>query len=356
VQVEHPEFVPLGSKGPVAFLFQFNHPEHNFKIMNPSKLIVTKYFHAMLLTGLSSVSWAQTTAIELDKDDPDQVFAYQGDAVLTQQELDAAFMQIPEHSRLAFIRDGARVDQLVRNLLEIKMLKNDALAQGLMDDTLVKTTVAMAADKELAKLWTQRIPTLAPEADFTAMAKEDYLANPSKYDRSVSIDLTQILLSTKERSQEEAMQLALELKEQLNQNPENFQRLVAEYSDDESKITTFGQLKNVKTGKMVPEFEKVAFALQTAGEISDPVTTMYGVHLIRLDARHSAGIPPFEAVRDEAIEMQKREFQQSYLRKYLSRLFSEPAVFPEGSVEIMAKRYFGENLEKAPIYSEPADE
>jgi hypothetical protein len=74
--------------------------------------------------------------------------------------------------------------------------------------------------------------------------------------------------------------------------------------------------------------------------------------LIRLDGRHSAGIPTFEDIRDEAIERQKFKFQQTYLRKYLSRLFSEPAVFPEGSVEIMAKRHFGENLEKAPVYSE----
>jgi len=324
--------------------------------MNPSKLIVIKYFHAMLLAAISSVSWAQVTAAEIDKDDPSQVFAYQGEAVLTQQELDAAFLQIPEQSRLAFIRDGARVDQLVRNLLEIKMLKNDALAQGLTDDPLVNTAVALAADKELAKIWTQRIPTMAPEADYAAMAKEDYLANPSKYDKSASIDLTQILLSTEERSPEEAQKLALELKEQLNQNPEKFQRMVAEYSDDDSKVTTFGQLKNVKAGQMVPEFEKVAFSLQVDGEISDPVTTQYGVHLIRLDARHSAGIPPFEDVRDKAIEMQKREFQQAYVRKYLSQLFSEPAVFPEGSVEIMVKRYFGEELENAPVYSEPAEE
>ncbi len=324
--------------------------------MNPVTSLITKCLFALVIAGLSSVTKAQEPAAVLNKDDPNQVFAYQGDAVLTQQELDAAFMQIPENARLAFIRDGARVDQLVRNLLEIKMLKNDAITQGLTDEALVNTTVAMAADKELAKIWTQRIPTLAPEVDFAAMAKEDYLANPSKYDKSASIDLTQILISTEERSEAEAMKIALELKAELNQSPERFQRLLAEYSDDETKLTTFGQLKKVGKGKMVPEFEQVAFAMQVNGEISDPVTTQYGVHLIRLDARHSAGVPSFEDIREEAIQRQQREFQQTYLRKYLGRLFSEPAVFPEGSVEIMAKRYFGENLEKAPIFSEPTND
>jgi len=324
--------------------------------MNSNKSVVSKCLQALIIATLSSTSFAQESDSIIDKNDPNQVFAYQGDVVLTQQELDAAFMQIPESSRLAFIRDGARVDQLVQNLLEIKMLKNDAIEHGLTDNALVNLSVAMAADKELAKLWTQRIPSLAPDADYEALAREDYLANPSKYDKSASIDITQILLSTEERSLAEAEQLAQELKLRLNQNPEKFQRLLAEYSDDPSKITTFGQIKKVTKGQMVPAFEKTAFALQAEGEISDPVTTQYGVHLIRLDASHSAGVPTFEEVQEEAIARQKLARQQAYLRKYLSQLFREPAVFPEGSVEIMAKRYFGENLEKAPIFSESVED
>ena len=309
----------------------------------------------LLISGLSTLSLAQEPALTINKDDPSLVFAYQGEAVLTQQELDAAFLQIPESSRLAFIRDGARVEQLVQNLLEIKMLKNDAIENGLTDDALVNLAVAMAADKELAQLWSQRIPSLAPAADFEALAREDYLANPSKYDKSASVDITQILLGLETRPLAEAERLARDLKEQLNQNPEKFQRMVAEYSDDPTKITTFGQIKKVTRGQMVPAFELAAFALQEAGEISEPVTTQFGVHLIRLDAQHSAGVPTFDEVREEAIARQKQAVQDAYLRKHLSQLFNHPAVFPEGSVEIMVKRHFGENLEKAPVSSDSAE-
>lgn len=316
---------------------------------------------ALVLTSLSLPIEAQTTETPgaesvLDKNDPNQVLAYQGSVVLTQQEIDAAFSQLPENIRLSFIRDGAKVDQLVRKLLEIKMLKEDAIAKGLMDEPLVSTTVAMAADEKLAKIWTQRIPETAPGADFEALAREDYLADPKKYDKSASIDITQILISTEDRSLPEAEQIAQDLKAKLNLEPEMFQRFVALYSDDDSKVSTFGQLKKVTKGKMVPAFEEVAFGLEAVGDISEPVTTLYGVHLIRLDAMNSAGIPPYEAVREEAIEIQKAEYQQRYLRKYLSQLFSAPAIFPEGSVEVMAKRHFGENLELAPVYSEETEE
>jgi peptidyl-prolyl cis-trans isomerase C len=319
------------------------------KSRNP---IVIASLAVLIITSAVSPLGAQQAAQSIDKNDPNQVLAYQGNAVLTQQEIDAAFMQIPEQSRLAFIRDGARVDQLVRNLLEIKMLKNDAIANGATDDVLVTTAVELAADKELAKIWTQRIPSMAPEADFEAMAREDYLANPQSYDKSASVDLTQILLGTEKRTLPEAEALAVELRERLGKQPDTFQRMVAEYSDDPSKLVSFGQLKNVTSGQMVPEFEKAAFALTEVGQISEPVVTQFGVHLIRLDAKNSAGVPKFEDVREEAIQRQKTKFQQAFQRKYLGKLFSEPAVFPEGSIEIMAKRHFGENLEKAPIYSE----
>jgi hypothetical protein len=74
--------------------------------------------------------------------------------------------------------------------------------------------------------------------------------------------------------------------------------------------------------------------------------------LIRLDARHNAGIPPFEDVKEEAIERQKLDHKQAYLRKYLSQLFREPPVFPEGSLEIMVERHFGEKQETTADHSE----
>jgi parvulin-like peptidyl-prolyl isomerase len=215
----------------------------------------------------------------------------------------------------------------------------------------------MAAEKELAQIWSKRIPQLAPEADFETLAYEDYLANPQAYDKTTTINITQILLATEERTLEEAEELALELKTQLDDQPELFQKFVALYSDDESKVMTFGRLEDVSKGQMVEPFEKAAFALTKEGDISEPVITQYGVHLIRLDAINGAGVPPFEEVKDAAIEKQKLEHQQAYLRQYLSKLFTaSPVVFPEGSVEIMAKRHFGENLEKAPVYTdEPAE-
>jgi len=76
---------------------------------------------------------------------------------------------------------------------------------------------------------------------------------------------------------------------------ENFEALVAQYSEDPSTQSQQGVLPWFGTGRMVPMFEATAFALSKDGDISEPVQTPYGWHIIkRLERR---GIPAFDKAK-----------------------------------------------------------
>ena len=315
-------------------------------------LLVVLLLSGVSLSSAASDSSGDTPAAagEPSRVAPDaaEVFAYQGDVVLTQRELDAAFSSIPEAQRLAFIRDGARVDQLVKNLLRRKAVARDAERAEFDEDPLVADRVRLAAQKELAEAWLEHVVGNAPEADFEALAREDYLSNPDRYRPGDTLDISHILIGIEKRSDEEAKRLATSLHGWLERDPGRFAELVEEYSDDSETADTGGRYPAVSLGQTVPTFERAAFALKEPGAISEPVKTPYGYHIIRLNSRTVSELPPFEDIRVQAVEQARVEYLESYRARYLRSLVQEPIAIPEGAVEIMARRHFGENLENAP--------
>ena len=138
----------------------------------------------------------------------------------------------------------------------------------------------------------------------------------------------------------------------LEEDSSIYKELVMEYSDDPAKAANGGRYPEMHRGQMVAAFEKAAFALEEPGQISAPVQTEYGFHIIRLNARHGNVLPDYDEVKDQAVARAKRNYYQNYQKMYLRNLISEPIVIPEGAVDIMARRHFGENLELAPDFVE----
>ena len=85
---------------------------------------------------------------------------------------------------------------------------------------------------------------------------------------------------------DEAVEEMLLLRERILSG-ESFEELAMEYSDDGS-ARNGGYLGTFGPGDMTYAFEDAAFALET-GEISEPVVTPFGIHLIRLDNRNEDG-------------------------------------------------------------------
>jgi peptidyl-prolyl cis-trans isomerase SurA len=63
---------------------------------------------------------------------------------------------------------------------------------------------------------------------------------------------------------------------------ESFEDLAKQFSDDQGSAKSGGVLPQFGTGRMVPEFEKAAFALKNVGDVSEPIRTSYGWHIIKL--------------------------------------------------------------------------
>lgn len=79
---------------------------------------------------------------------------------------------------------------------------------------------------------------------------------------------------------------------------EDFGELAKAVSKDPGSASQGGSLGEIEQGMMDPTFDQAAFALAAAGELSEPVRSRFGYHLIKVDAIIPAHIKPFEEVRE----------------------------------------------------------
>ncbi len=128
-----------------------------------------------------------------------------------------------------------------------------------------------------------------------------------------------------ERAEEEARKKAEEIKARLEAG-EDFAELAREFSDDPVSAENGGDLGWFGRGVMVPEFEEVAFSLEP-GEISDPVRTPFGYHIIQVLEKD-----PNRPRDERAIQVDKQRCFEDWLAQRRTEVeierFWSPAKIP----------------------------
>ncbi len=273
---------------------------------------------------------------------PNDIIISQGSSSITQQEFDARISKIPKKDQLPFLSDGSRVEDVLRKLIMNRRIADKARDAGLHQDPVVKERIKLAIDKELTTVYLEQIVAQSREvADFELMAKEYYLTHKNEFIRPASIDVSHILISTEQRNADEAAKLIAKIREELIADPSRWGELVQLHSEDPGSRSKDGQYLGVVPGKMVKPFEDAAFALEVKGDLSAPVKTEFGYHLIRLDAKHAASTSSFEEVKDKLVKIQQKKFGRTATTEFISSInTSEPLVIPDCAIEEMMERYY----------------
>ena len=110
-----------------------------------------------------------------------------------------------------------------------------------------------------------------------------------------------LLQVTDERDDGRAMAQLREIRGRI-ESGESFADLAREYSEDPGSSAAGGELGSVGEGMFDPEFERVLWGLEEDGQISEPVKTQFGYHLIRLDGIEIQTFPAFEELRADIEE------------------------------------------------------
>jgi parvulin-like peptidyl-prolyl isomerase len=153
--------------------------------------------------------------------------------------------------------------------------------------------------------------------------EEYYKKNKQNYIQPASRDVRHILV--KKRALAESLY-------QRAKSGENFAALAKQYSTDQGTKKQGGKLPIAK-GRQVPEFDKAAFALKT-GEISEPVKTSYGWHIIlALTGIKKQKVTPFSevkpAIRQQLLQQEKTDAMKDWVEES-QKSFEEKTTYQVG--------------------------
>jgi len=100
---------------------------------------------------------------------------------------------------------------------------------------------------------------------------------------------------------------------------ESFADLAREYSEDPGSAADGGNLGEIERGVMVQTFEAALFAMEV-DQLSEPVKTGFGWHLIKLHAINGGETRPFESVKDELEDEIRTELAEGQIYDLVENL------------------------------------
>jgi peptidyl-prolyl cis-trans isomerase C len=243
---------------------------------------------------------------------PDKVVLTVGDDKLTAGEFEQLVDALPEQVRAA--ARGPSKRQFAEQLVRIKVMSQEAVKRKLDETPAVRHQLELQRENLLANLLFQEMTANVKVDDLTA--RQYFEQHKSEYE---SVHALHILIRSKgspiplaagkkELSEEEALAKAQEIRKKLLAG-EDFVALAKAESDDAGSAPKGGDLGSFKHGQMVSEFDQTAFSLPP-GQISEPVKTKYGYHLIRVEQHETKS---FEEAKPEIEKKIRPELARSAL-------------------------------------------
>lgn len=162
--------------------------------------------------------------------------------------------------------------------------------------------------KEEIKVYLETVKLLESRIEITDEEIETYFnENKDTFATPEQVEASHILVDDEATAKEVAAKLA---------DGEDFAALAKEYSTDTTSAENGGELGYFGTGEMTEEFEKAAFAMEI-GEISEPVKTDYGYHIIKVTGKKEAKAANLEDSKEEIKETLKQEKMSSEYTTWL---------------------------------------
>ena len=258
-----------------------------------TRKIITAFILVLALSGLAYAAEAQKV------DSADKVVARVNGQDITESELLEFIKPFGQQAMMLYGTEQGR-KMILDDVITMRLYAIDGEAQKLDETPEFQAQLAAARRAMLAQASMRKaIDGLTVSDD---EAQKFYTENQKLFVQQERVHARHILVSGDEN--------LAKVQEALKEGT-SFDAVAKEYSIDPGSAANGGDLGEFPRGVMVPEFEKTAFALKEPGEVSEPVKTQFGWHIIKLEERIPESAAPFEEVKPRILqELRDQKTQQ----------------------------------------------
>lgn len=239
------------------------------------------------------------------------VIAKVGDVELTKDDMIRIMRNLPQEQQQQVAGVEGR-KQLLNEMVAGELFYLQGKAEGFDTEAKYQELVAEAQRTILQQYTMQKVlgNINVSEEDMKAYYEE----NKVKFQAGATAKASHILMAEEDAIKDVQAEIAAGL---------SFAEAAAKYSTCPSKERG-GDLGSFEQGRMVPEFEEVAFS-QEIGSISQPVKTQFGYHLILVEERNEASAKSFEEVSEQ---ISQEMTYQKQTEVYMSEVAKLKATYP----------------------------
>jgi hypothetical protein len=271
--------------------------------------------------GIPPVGQGPQPTVTLNAVPPDKVVIDVDGLKLTAAEFDHIVDSMPEQYKAA--TRGPNRTAFVNSIVQMLVLAQEARKQKLDQDAQVQILLRFQADNVLATSMAAQLNKSSKPDE--AQLRQYYDAHKTEFQEAkashilVRFQGSQAPARPGQKDLTEAEALAkIQALRQRIEGGEDFAKVATAESDDTASGAKGGDLGPITHGKTVPAFEQAAFALKP-GELSQPVKTQFGYHLIKLA---SIDVKTFESVRPDL----ERQLGPQMLQKAIADLVKKASV------------------------------
>src|SRR6056297_38806 len=232
------------------------------------------------------------------QDDPDRIVARAGDIEIT--AADIAIAMADPALQLRDADPAERLEIVITYLVDLRLGAQAAMEAGMGDDEEFARRVAYLREKMLLEDYMQ---SEVDDAVTEEAARDLFETTTAGVEPEDEVRARHILV------EEEAQAIAV--RERLEAG-EEFAEIAREVSQDTGSARNGGDLGFFTAGRMVAPFSEAAFALEP-GEVSEPVETQFGWHVIKVEERRETPMPEFEEMREQIDNFLTRQAQQAVI-------------------------------------------